>query len=139
MRSIKMVLFSTLSVLLICIVAVTLMNLKIYGKVISLNYNDFKYFIPVLTLFPMSHFIWGRYITQKFEIEKFDNENWNRVVIKYNAIELLNDETRKVYKIPFYKFYFPSKINIEIKESEILITAPNRLLYDFKKDQLKIV
>ena len=134
MRNMKLILFSTLSLLLICFIAVVFIDMKVYGKITSLSLSDFKQFLPVLILLPLSHFIWGRYITHNFEADKFNNEKWNGVVKKYNVKELLNDDTRKVYKIPFYKFLFPSKIIIETIESKIIITAPYRIIYEYKRN-----
>lgn len=133
MRNLKMFLFSSISIALICTIIVFLVNIKVRNGIMSMEIKDFIYFLPVLILLPLSHLLWGSYVQYSDDLSHFNELDWDKTLKKFSVTALSSSNLKKVYKIPFIKMLFPAEITVAYKETRVIITAPRRVIYEYRK------
>lgn len=131
MKNFKSLIGRVLTLFLIVTVCILLIKLKINGSITALTLHDYKFFLPMMLFIPLSHLIWGRMICQTFDLESFESQKWERLLNSYGATTIVNDHTKKVYKVPFSKLLMPAQISMEWRSASVVITAPKRVFYDF--------
>lgn len=112
-------------------VCILLIKIKVNGTVTVLSLHDYKYFLPVLLLLPLSHLIWGKMVSQTYSLDSFEFHKWEKRLSSYGAMAIVNEPLKKVYKVPFSKVLVPAHITLEWHPTSVVVTAPKRVFYDF--------